>query len=143
MVDAYSLTVSALFFDDIRLEIGNKLSLMGQYINEMYVAHPSVPIDRISILLHARWPKEYNVESCFARIDIPGQPKAEYQDLPLQFDSDPKSDDSVFSIRVLQAVLNLRFPPLRNGDVIDVWFMANDHEYAAGRLRIKNVETAN
>lgn len=94
-------------------------------------------MDRLAVLLHVRWPSDYSIGKCFARVDIPGQPKAEYQELPLQGVADVDVDGSAFAVKVLQAILSLRFPPLRAGDNIDVWFMVDGREYAAGRLKIK------
>ncbi len=136
-MESNQVTALAFFFDDIRLEIGNKLSLIGQYTLEMSFAEIALPVDRISVLLHVRWPRSHDIGKCLARVDIPGQPKADYQELPFQAAFDLDSDKSAFSVNIMQAILNLRFPPLRSGDAIDVWFMADDREYAAGRLRIK------
>ncbi len=137
MPDVSPITALAFFFDDIRLEMGNKISLMGQYINDLVLADTPLPTDRLSVLLHARWPASYNISKCFAKIIVPGQPKSEYQELPMESQQYTGDDDTTSSTKILQAVLNLRFTPLRAGDIIEVWFRADDQEFAAGRLRIR------
>jgi hypothetical protein len=126
----------AQFFDDIRAEATGKLILIGQYPIDMILLPNSLPVDRLAVLLTARWPREYELKTLGVRIEIPGQPPI-IQSLPAPMKSDFAGPPvSPFSGLITQAVLQLRFAPLRIGDVIDVWLLTDGDEVPAGRLRI-------
>jgi hypothetical protein len=134
--DRVPVRALALFFDDIRLEIGGKLTLIGQYAGDLWLNPASQPTDRLAVLLHLTWPREYEPRNCAFRIEVTGQPPIA-QDFPTprkpDFSNKPLSP---FSGILVQLAVHLRFPPLRTGDIIDVWCKVDDHELPAGRLRI-------
>jgi len=135
MSDLPSITAIALFFDDIRFESNNKLILIGQYASDMIVSPGSLPVDRLSILLHVRWPLDFTPKTVIVRVSVPGQPPM-VQPLPT---SDPiiiTRPKSEFSSVIMQGIVQLRFPPLRAGDTIDVWVQLDGHDIPAGRLHI-------
>jgi len=129
----------AQFFDDVRIEVTGKSILIGQYSGDLFL-HPSSPfsVDRLTVLLTAGWPRDYLPKACGVRIDIPAQQPVKQQ-FPL-----PKEPDftgkplSPFAGVTIQGIIMLRFAPLRIGDAIDVWFLADDCEIPAGRLRISD-----
>jgi hypothetical protein len=130
------ITAWAQFFDDVRAETTGKLILIGQYPIDMMILPNSLPVDRLAVLLTARWPREYEPKTLDVRIEIPGQPPI-IQPLPLPMKPDFAGVPlSPFSGMIAQAVLQLRFAPLRIGDVIDVWLLTGENELPAGRLRI-------
>jgi hypothetical protein len=125
----------AQFFDDIRMEINGKAILIGQYAGDLILqAGFPVFVDRLAILLTVKWPRDYMPNGLSIEINIPGQPKINQPlDNPpsMDFSHRPLSD---FSGVMLQWVIQLRFAPLRAGDIIDVWFKADGRELPAGRL---------
>jgi hypothetical protein len=72
--DRTPITGVALFFDDIRIEIGAKLTLIGQYIGTLFHNESAIPIERLAVLLYLRWPRDYIPENCSIRVEITGQP---------------------------------------------------------------------
>ncbi len=135
MVDRPPVTALAFFFDDIRTEVGNKLTLIGQYGPQMFITDPNFPVDRLAVLLHIRWPSGHHLSNAAVRMDLPGQPSQQYQNVPMEI---PKSEPSAspFSCNIMQVVVQIRFPGLRVGDNIDVWLRIDGHEFPAGRLNI-------
>ena len=126
----------AQFFDDIRMEVTGKAILIGQYAGYMVLSPGSMPVDRVAVLLTVRWPRDYTPREMGMKIDVPGQPPLVH---PLPALSPPdftNKPPSPFSGVMMQAVLHLRFAPLRIGDTIDVWFQADGHDFPAGRLSL-------
>jgi len=135
MAEQSSVIAIALFFDDARLEVGGKITLVGQYIADL-VLNEQNPIDRISIAFYLRVPKGFPLSSIKARISVPGQAPME-QDIAIgQLPSTPRPE-SAFSSRLTTFLAALRFPPLRAGDVIDAWLIVNGEEFPAGRLYVQ------
>ena len=127
-----SLTAIAFFFaDEVRLEVGNKFSFMGMHSNDIALLEPSAPFDRIAILLHMRWPPGFEVSSFRFRIEIPRQEPISHQIEPTPIESDRPAATQ------LNAILNLRFPPLQPGDDVNVWAIVDGQEVPAGRLLIR------
>lgn len=128
----------AQFFDDIRLEVTGKFILIGQYVGTMLIIPGTQLVDRLAVLLTVRWPRDHMPSSLGVNVDIPGQPPI-VQALPTP--STPDFADkplSPFAGIATQAILQLRFPPLRSGDIIDVWFEADGHKFPAGRLYVSD-----
>lgn len=137
-----SITATALFFDDIRVEVTGKMILIGQYVGDMILGGGAPPVDRLAVLLNARWPRDYVPASLRVRIEIPGSPNIEYPlplPAPMDFSNIPVSP---FSGVVTGFAIFLRFAPLRVGDMIDVWILADGTEFPAGRLRVSAQPTA-
>ena len=131
------VTAIALFFDDIRKEVGNKLTCVGQYVVDLGLP-AGIAVDRLAILLHLRWPLDYKPESLSVRVDLPTQGDGPYQPLPIDLALPVVEDPhSPFSQTVLQGVLLLRLPPLRGGDAIAVWVRVDKHDFPAGRLFVR------
>ena len=128
--------VVALFFDDARLEVTGKAILIGQYTSEIGI-HDPLLLDRLCVFLDIRWPRDYQPSNLTVRVDIPSQPLPVETELmvpaPLDYSNKPQSP---FSGAVMQGVVQLRFPPLRYNDNIDVWVTVDGHRFAAGRVTI-------
>lgn len=127
--------VVALFFDDIRIEAGGKAIFIGQYIGAMGLPDGFLFADRISVLVHAKWPSNFQPTDMRLRVDIPGQP-SQTQPIDISRNLQESVGSSVQSNHIVQAIINMRFPPLRIGDAIDVWLVVDDHVLPAGRLNI-------
>jgi hypothetical protein len=142
MIDSPPVTAMALFFDDIRLEVTGKTILIGQYVGDLLLPAGAPPTDRLAILLNLRWPREYMPRALGVRVDIPGSPSI-HQDLPApaqpNFANKPSSP---FAGVIMQGIVQLRFLPLRVGDLIDVWLKVDDTEIPAGRLRVADYAAA-
>jgi hypothetical protein len=138
MTDRPPITAMALFFDDVRFEVTGKVILIGQYVGDLILPDGAAPVDRLAVLVHVRGPRDYMPVRLGVRIEVPGTPP-----VVRQFPSPAASDFSdtplsPFSASTMQAVIQLRFPPLRAGDLVDVWVQSDGNEFPAGRLRISN-----
>jgi hypothetical protein len=134
--DVPPVVAYAQFFDDIRVEITGKPILIGQYVGTL-ISMPGAPsVDRLAILLAARWPRDYMPSKIGVKVDVPGQPTITQAMAPPPAPDFSSKPISPFSGITTQAIIQLRFPPLRAGDIIDVWFEADDHPFPAGRLYV-------
>ena len=126
----------AQFFDDIRIEITGKMILIGQYVGDLVLIPGPMILDRLSVLFTARWPRETKPKQLGIRVEIPGQPHIS-QVLPAPAMPDfTNKPISPFAGVTVQGIIQLRFPPLRIGDIIDVWIQADDYDIPAGRLNV-------
>ena len=134
----------ALFFEDLREEVGNKISLMGQYTGALVAnASDSRPVDRLVIIVIARWkfgasPKDPSIllemgDQKPQRFAVPDDLLRRHSTTP------PKGEKSVIIEQTnLQLQMVLRNPSLRIGDTVAVWFEADGKRYAAGTLDIQS-----
>ena len=136
-----SLRVLALFFDDVRIELGGKFTLVGQYQDDLYIPPGAPPFDRLAVLLVARWPLDWFPASIAARLVLPRQEPV-IQEFPAQSPVQTPEPLTPFAGHNFQAVLHMRFAPLHAGDMIEVWMDFNGHDLPAGRLRIIDDATA-
>lgn len=135
--DAPPVSVFAQFLDDIRIEATGKAILIGQYTNGEMILPPGFPpVDRLSILITARWPRSYRPEKFGLHIEIPGQPPLDQDFPPLAEPEFAGKPETPFSGTTMQAIIQARFPPLRVGDTIDVWVKIDGHDFPAGRLTV-------
>lgn len=133
----------ALFFDDIRQETGNKLSFMGQLLGTAFltITEPPQSMDRLAIVIHARWPLSFQPREIMLRVAISDRVVIE------QTAEAPDNDtqtlaQSEFSGRVLQAAIMLRGQPLKPGDEIKAWLRVDGTDIPAGRLRLQESPAA-
>lgn len=133
--------VFALFYDDVRYEIGNKLSFIGQYLGEIRVGNSVWPPDRLVVAVNFKFPLEANPESLTIHIDLPkGEPtRISYPLNLLGVHPDPSSP---FAGRFVQVAIPLRFPPLEGGEIIDVWAEVADQRFPAGRLHVVEMDSS-
>lgn len=129
-----SLQALALFFDDVRLEFGNKFTLIGQYLGDVYLPPGALPLDRLAILLIARWPLDWFPASVSVRVVLPRQDPV-IQEFPVRPPSAALPPQTAFSGHYFQTAMNLRFAPLQTGDTIEVWMSFDGDDFPAGRLR--------
>jgi len=129
----------ALFFDELRFEVHNKFSLMGQYVGAMYLLDPMrAPVDRLGIIVYAKWPLELRPHTLCLRIELPRQEPLDFDLTAQQQFPESSEPPSPFRSRLFQTGMNLRFPPLQVGDALDVWLTVNDQVIPAGRLSIRS-----
>jgi len=137
MTEKPPITALAQFFDDIRMEVNGKTILIGQYNGDLILPQGTpMMVDRLAILLTARWPRDYVPKELGFKISIPGQPQIDQPLAPLptvDFSDRPVSD---FSGVMIHGAIQLRFAPLRVGDTIEVWLKADGHDLPAGRLTV-------
>lgn len=130
------VTAVALFFDDIRIEQSGKSILIGQYSGDLLISPMLPPVDRLYVLLIAKWSRNYFPKHIAIRIDVPGVPSSVQQiPQPSTLGAIDKPS-SPFSACTMQISVQLRFPPLRVGDLIDVWLQVDGQDFPAGRLRV-------
>jgi hypothetical protein len=127
--------------DDVRYELGGKVSLVGIYGGDMIFSAPEMPeqLARVGLSLMLRWPRGgelFPVEvriwqpmdgdepSMRATLDPSTVPAV--RDRPL----DPDTAPAIFANFVLEAV------PVRPGGAFVAKVAAGDHELTIGRLRV-------
>jgi hypothetical protein len=132
--------LTALFFDDIRFEVGNKLSLMGMYQGELQRYSPDTMIDRIGVLVLAKWSYEDPPTSCRIVCEVP-RATIPPLDLPMLDSPDvpPQDSRSPFASIALTVPFNLRLPNLVGEEAVGVWMEVNGHRLPLGRLVVKDV----
>jgi hypothetical protein len=125
------ISTTSLFFDDIRSELGGKLTMVGHYLQDCLLTPTSV-LDRLAIYTHAWWLANYRPKAVFVRLDLPGKQPNFYPVSVTQQDT-PGGP----SLLVCQSVIHMRFDPLRPDDVIRTWLRVDDVDYESGRLNIR------
>ncbi len=136
MSESLPVFAAALFFDDIRIELGGKLSLIGQYVGSMILPEGAPPVDRLSLLFYLRFARDFMPQTLQLKILVPGQ-EAIKQDVSLGSGPDrSQMPDSPFSAGIVESVIQMRFSPLRVGDNIDAWVIVDGRELPAGRLHV-------
>lgn len=142
MDDSLPVFAAALFFDDIRIEVGGKLSLIGQYVGSMILPEGASPVDRLSLLFYVRFSRGFMPQSLQLKVLVPGQ-EAIKQDVSVGPGPDrSQMPDSPFSAGIVESVIQMRFSPLRVGDNIDAWVIVDGHELPAGRLHVASHASA-
>jgi hypothetical protein len=134
---------TGLFFDDIRFEVGNKLSLMGMYQGELQRYSPDMIIDRIGVIVLAKWSYEDPPTHCRIVCEVP-RTTIPPLDLPLLDAPNvpPQETRSPFAGIVLTVPFNIRLPNLVGGEAVAVWMEVNDERVPLGRLVVKDVFAA-
>lgn len=138
--DPPPITTLAQFFDDVRVEANGKLILIGQYSGDLMFPLGMPSPDQIAILVTSKWPRSYTPSALGIKINIPGQPPVIPPSLQIPEHQPLDDPPSPFAGMLMQAMVQCRLPPLRGGDFIDVWILADGHELPAGRLRIVTSE---
>lgn len=141
MSDVPPVSVMALFLDDARQEATGKNILIGQYLGEMYVSSAGPPVDRLTVAFLMRWPADYSPQSMQVWVDLPGQPTSKLPVPPPPTPPESAIPGPPFNQMNLQVIAQLRFAPLRVGDLIDAWLEVDGHEFPAGRLRVSELPT--
>ena len=136
-------TALAIFCDDIRVEVTGKLFCIGVYTTNVHI-RPEDIFDRVAVLITIKWPRALIPNFVGVKTQVTAQPEMPYQ--ALQFQSLNMSTDkpiSPFSGFKMKTFLQLRFPPLRVDDTIDVWVKVDDQEIPAGRIYIEKAPDLN
>jgi hypothetical protein len=130
-VNRLRISTTSLFFDDIRSELGGKLTMVGHYLQDCLLTPTSV-LDRLAIYTHAWWLADYRPKTVFVRLDLPGKQPSLYPVSTIQQDI-PGAPSRL----ICQSVIHMRFDPLRPDDVIRTWLRVDDVDYESGRLNIR------
>lgn len=142
MTDSLSVQASVLFCDDIRVESTGKLFCVGVYTARLGLFE-NAPVDRLGVLVSIRWPRDYRPDALAIKLLLPGMREGEWQplDMPSSYPELPPGQlPSPFAGMVINAVINVRFPAARIGDVVDLWLRADGRELPVGRLDIVDGE---
>lgn len=138
MADPKSKSVEAfaVFFDDVRMEIGNKLSLMGLHgpIVQLNPASGAI-IDRMAVFLTVRWPIMHQPKTIAFKLNVPGQ-ITEYADLPAEAMQAAANVQEHSVATTIYTAFQLRFPPLRVGDSLTALLKVDGSEMKIGSLEI-------
>jgi hypothetical protein len=137
--DARAVQATALFCDDIRLEAGGKVMLIGHYPRETCFLQPSATIDRCAVYTSAVWSGRAPPAGIQIRIDLPDRAPGFF---PVQLTQITEmagaSGEAVGHL--LQCIVHLRFSPLRPGDVIQAFIRAGGTDFPTGRLLIRRFQ---
>lgn len=133
MEAASPITAIALFFDDIRMEVTGKNIFIGQYTDQLFLAPAAPPTDRIWVVFFVRWPLSYSPRSMSVKVEVPGQPPINQ---PFNVPQLTATGEPPFDYAMMQAIVQLRFLPLRVNDVLRAWIEVDGRELPAGYLRV-------
>ncbi len=111
--DRLPIMATTHFCDDLRIEATGKLLLVGCYPGSLILLNSAAPIDRLWVVTKILWPRGFDVTDMRMRIDVPAQ---EPGFVPVA----PVSSDTASAMLTATCAWQLRFPPLRPGDVIRV-----------------------
>ena len=126
----------AQFFDDIRHEVGGKMSFMGQYTGQLIIPDPGFPIDRLSIVFHAHWPRGYWPAKTQISVELSGENIIDHEMALPPPPEDQVRPDPPFDRHNFQAVVFFRGRPCVPGDTIHAWLIVDGRRIPAGRLAI-------
>lgn len=101
--------VSTIFCDDIRLEVGNKISLIGTYQGFLYVSHFPTILPKLCVLVTIRTPIHTLLKNVSVRILKGDQVLAELpidkaifeNESPPALPDDPKNHLQIFSTPIV------------------------------------------
>jgi hypothetical protein len=121
------ILATSMFCDDVRIEANGKLILIGCYPGNMMVLNTAQPVDHIWVFTKIIWPREFDPTGMRLRIDMPAQ---EPGFVDVQQSPQASAEISPGSTCVWQ----LRFLPLRPGDVIRIGVELGGHILPCGEL---------
>lgn len=133
-----------LFCDDIRQEVGNKLSFIGTYFSVMLVSNFPVALPKLCLALFATTPADRPFRQLTARVWKDDEMLVEIQvpEESVTAALEPRPDDSEDLVMAFRA--NLAFSPFQvDGPCrLRVRLLTEDGELKAGALRIELMATA-
>lgn len=138
MESAKDASAFAQFFDDVRHEAGGKTSFMGQYTGTLIIIDPSVPIDRLVVVINAHWPAAYWPATLKILVEITGETLIQ-QDIAMARPDHLVRPDPPFDRNNFLAIVVYRGRPFVPGDVIQAWLILDDEKIPAGHLAIAAV----
>ena len=127
----------AMFCDDIRLEYGNKISLMGVYGSDLQLAE-NFPLMLPKFAVHVGLICDLSDIPTWLKLSVILPDGAELINVELPVDSLPKSkniDATTTKYRIGQS-LPITPLPLLNSGYLEVWLETETGKLRAGRLKI-------
>jgi hypothetical protein len=122
------LFATSLFCDDVRVEAGGKLMLIGCYPGNLIPLHPAQPVDRIAVVTKIIWAQDVDPSGMRLRFDMPAQ---EPNFMPVQIHPAAAHESAPAAV----CVWHLRFLPLRPGDIVRVCLEYRGTVIQSGELR--------
>lgn len=137
----------ALFCDDIRYELGNKVTLVGLYNADLLASDLPLFLPRLGVVLHFRHPIAFKLSSLAFKVtsngdlvfqsEMPSNVLAEQGDLPRQRpDGQEPSSHRTLTTHVI-------VPPMTvtSTCTLRASFIANGVEFLAGKLHISKAQS--
>lgn len=135
----HNVLATALFFDDCREEVGNKLSFMGQYTGDVFLPDEEVRVDKLCVLVVCQW-RKYKEPHDFAFVlEATGKEKQVFKvDVKNYFEGNNfEGNDDPFRKAEIQARLMIDGGRFGEGSEILAWVLVDGRQLPAGRLRIR------
>jgi hypothetical protein len=123
---------TSLFCDDIRLEAGGKVTIIGHYPGETCWLAPNAIVDRCAVYTSLIWNTREFPGRAHLRIDLPDREPSCFALQPSQ-----TCEREGVPAYLQQSILHLRFSALRPGDILRAFIRAGDLDIPAGRLLIR------
>lgn len=132
----------AQFCDDIRREVGNKLSLMGVYGGDLFVAETPAFIPKLAVAITFLAPELESVETLRFRVMLDGQAlidaEAPVAILRQQFNAQSGRDSDEAPLSRASVTFHGFVPPITvaKRTLLRAVVVANGHDLEAGKLRL-------
>jgi hypothetical protein len=124
----------AMFCDEIRLDSGSKLTLMGHYPHNLCFTPSGRPIERLAVYTRASWRSSFRPTTLAVRLDVPGyEPRLH----PISRTQIEHRTPGESGISLVHSVVHLHFMPLRPGASISAWLRIDDIDLPTGNLTIR------
>jgi hypothetical protein len=133
------------FADDVRIEVGNKTTIVGVYGTDMYVSNVPAFLPKLCILAYFNSPIEEQVESLtvtitfddevLQRIEVPSESLK-------RLESAARKGDSTLTRQFYGSRATISPFVIPKEGTLSVNVLADGQDFLAGRLRIKHVEVA-
>lgn len=130
------------FCDDIRHEVGNKMSLMGIYNGELHVPILPISLPKLSIAVFCSTNSDFPFQSLIVKIEADGLlqetiiPKDDLDKIQAGIIENSTAQDPIQTITI-GAPFHITPLHIEKESVVSVTFMADGEEILAGKLRIK------
>jgi hypothetical protein len=111
--DRLPIMAVSQFCDDVRMETTGKLFLIGCYPANIIALNPAHSTDRLWVVTKILWPRDFDATGMRICIDVPAQQPGF---VAVETDASTNSSTMLSATSAWQ----VRFPPLRPGDVIRV-----------------------
>ena len=121
------LLATSMFCDDVRLEATGKFSMIGCYPGNVILASPEQPVGQLWVFTKLRWHNGFDPAGLRMRIDLPAREPGY-----MAVQTSPDLEDTLSKGAL--CIWNLRFHPLRAGDLLRISVEQGAASLACGEL---------
>jgi hypothetical protein len=132
-------TGTCIFCDDVRPEVGNKISLMGIYSRDiLFTSAPPAIIPKLGIVTWLIFDWDDPPDKLIMRINGPGQQEiakleANAEGNPLL----PEPPEEGMTKRILRSIIQMTNLPITQEGLIEVFVDTERESFRAGRARVR------